>query len=439
MNLGSRAARRRAFDLAWPLIAANVTVPMVGAVDTAVLGHLPDPQYLAAAALGAVVFSLLYWSFGFLRTGTTGPVAQAVGAKDTVEIKATLYRAMLIAGSVGVALIVLQLPIRWVAFEILHASPEIIDNARTYVAIRIWGAPGVLCNFVLLGWFLGQARARTGLLLQVFINVVNLVLDLFFVFGLGMTVAGVAAATAIAETTGALLGLALAWRAVREMDGQVDRARLLDRDRLVRLFALNRDIFIRTLLVLVCFSSFTAVGARFGELTLAANAVLMNFNSFTGFALDGFAQAAESLVGRSIGARDRVDLEDNLRATFVLAACVAVIFTIVYWLGGPLLIALLTDIQDVRTEALRYLPWAATMPAVGVWSFQLDGVFWGAARGRDMRNMMLISAACFAVAAVLAVPALGNHGLWLAIFVFLAARAVTLGSRLPAVLRSVAA
>lgn len=439
MRFGSRAARRRAFDLAWPLIAANVTVPLVGAVDTAVLGHLPDPQFLAAAALGAVVFSMIYWSFGFLRTGTTGPVAQAAGARDNLEIKATLYRALMIAGAVGAALIVLQAPIRWIAFQVLHASPEIIGNAETYVAIRIWGAPGVLCNFVLLGWFLGQSQARTGLLLQVFINLVNLLLDLFFVFGLGMTVSGVAAATAIAETAGAVLGLALAWRAIREMDGNVNRTRLLDRDRLVRLFALNRDIFIRTLLVLLCFSSFTAVGARFGELTLAANAVLMTFNSFTGFALDGFAQAAETLVGRAIGARDRGDLDDSLRATFVLAAGVAVIFTIVYWVGGPLLISLLTDIQDVRTEALRYLPWAAAMPAIAVWSFQLDGVFWGAARGRDMRNMMLISAACFAVTAILAVPPLGNHGLWLAIFVFLAARAVTLGSRLPAVLRSVEA
>ncbi len=439
MKFGSRAARRRAFDLAWPLIAANVTVPLVGAVDTAVLGHLPDPRFLAAAALGAVVFSILYWSFGFLRTGTTGPVAQAAGAGDTVEVKATLYRALLIAGSVGVALIVLQVPIRWIAFQILQAPVEIVDNAKTYVAIRIWGAPGVLANFVLLGWFLGQSRARTGLFLQVVINLVNLVLDLFFVFGLGWTIAGVAAATAIAETTGAVLGLVLAVRAIRRMEGKVDRTRLLDRERLVRLFALNRDIFIRTLLVLLCFSSFTAVGARFGELTLAANAVLMTFTSFTGFALDGFAQAAESLVGRAIGARDRGELDDNLRATFVLAAGVAVVFTIVYSFGGPLLISILTDIPEVRQEALRYLPWAATMPAVAVWSFQLDGVFWGAARGRDMRNMMLISAGCFGVAAWFAVPALGNHGLWLAIFVFLIARAVTLGSRLPPMLRSIGA
>jgi MATE family multidrug resistance protein len=437
VRFGSRAAHRRAFALAWPLILANVTVPLVGAVDTAVLGHLPEAHFLGAAALGAVVFSLLYYSFAFLRTGTTGPVAQARGAGDLVEVKATLYRALMIAVAIGTALILLQVPIRWVAFQILTAGPEVVDAAKIYVSIRIWGAPAVLTNFVLLGWFLGLENARVGLLLQIVINLVNLALCLLFVFGLGMTIEGVAAATTIAEYTGAAAGLALALRAVARMEGSVGRSRLLDRGRLVRLVALNRDIFIRTILVLLCFSSFTAIGARFGELTLAANAVLMTFNTFMAFALDGFAQAAESLVGRAIGAGDRTELDECLGATFVLSAAVAVAFTIVYGFGGSLIVQALTDLPAVRGEAYRYLPWAAAMPIVAVWSFQLDGVFWGAARGPDMRNMMLISAACFALAAWIAVPRLGNDGLWLAIYVFLAARAVTLGFRLPAVLRSV--
>jgi MATE family multidrug resistance protein len=412
-------------------------VPLVGAVDTAVLGHLPEAHFLGAAALGAIVFSVLYYSFAFLRTGTTGPVAQARGAGDLVEVKATLYRALLIAGIAGAAIILLQVPIRWIAFQILQASPEIIENAEIYVAIRIWGAPAVLTNFVLLGWYLGLENARIGLLLQIVINLVNLALNLFFVFGLGLTIAGVAAATVIAEYAGAGLGLVLALRTIAGMSGTVDRGRLLERTRLLRLVALNRDIFIRTILVILCFSSFTAAGARFGELTLAANAVLMTFNTFMAFALDGFAQAAESLVGRAIGAGDRAELDDCLGATFVLSAGVAVVFTLAYGLGGQALISILTDLPAVREEALRYLPWAAAMPIVAVWSFQLDGVFWGAARGRDMRNMMLISAGCFVVAAWIAVPRLGNDGLWLAIFVFLVARAVTLGLKLPSVLRSV--
>lgn len=437
MRFGSRTAHRRALALAWPMIAANVTVPLVGAVDTAVLGHLPEAHFLGASALGAVVFSFLYMAFAFLRTGTTGPVAQSHGAGDMVEVKATLYRALLIAGSIGLALIVLQIPIRWIAFEILHASPEVLENAKTYVAIRIWGAPAVLVNFALLGWFLGLQNARIGLFLQIVINVVNLALDLFFVLGLGWTIAGVAWATTIAEYSGAILGLALALRTIGGMTGRVDRARLVDPIKLGRLIALNRDIFIRTLALIVCLSSFTALGARFGDLTIAANAVLVTFNSFMAFALDGFAQAAESLVGRAIGARDRVELDDCLGATFVWSIGVAGAFVLAYGLGGPMLISVLTDIPEVRTEALRYLPWAAAMPVIAVWSFQLDGVFWGAARGSDMRNTMLLAAACFGATAWIAVPRIGNDGIWLALCVLMVVRAVSLGLRLPSLLRTV--
>jgi MATE family multidrug resistance protein len=439
MRFGSRAAHRRALSLALPLIAANVTVPLVGAVDTAVLGHLPGAHYLGAAALGAVVFSFLYFSCAFLRTGTTGPVAQARGAGDMAEVKATLYRALLMAGAIGLGLIVLQAPIQVLAFQLLQASPEIVENAKLYVAIRIWGAPAVLVNFVLLGWFLGLERARIGLLLQLVLNLVNLALCLLFVLGFGWTIAGVAAATTIAEYAGAVLGMALAARAVVRMGGPVDRARLFDRAKLLRLVALNRDIFIRTLVLILCISSFTALGARFGTLTLAANAVLMTFQSFMAYALDGFANAAETLIGRAIGARDRVELDDCLGATFVWSAGVALAFALAYGLGGPHLIGLLTDIPEVRAEAMHYLPWAVLAPAVSVWSFQLDGVFWGAARGAEMRNSMLVAGAGFALTVWLALPAMGNHGLWLAIYVLMILRAITLGSRLPALLRSVGA
>ena len=438
MRLGSRAAHRRALSLALPLIAANVTVPLVGMVDTAVLGHLPEAHYLGAAALGGVVFSFLYFSFAFLRTGTTGPVAQAHGAGDSREVKAALYRALLMAVALSLAMIALQLPIRWAAFQVLEAGPEVVAGAKTYVAVRIWCAPAVLVNFVLLGWFMGLQNTRTGLLLQVVINVVNLALDLLFVFGFGWTVAGVAAATAIAETTGAALGLALAARALRTMPGRVSKAHLLDRPKLRRQFALNRDIMIRTLVLISCSSAFTALGARFCELTLAANAVLINFQIFMAYALDGFANAAESLVGDAIGARDRQRLDDCLAATFAWSAGVALGFAFIYAAGGERLIALLTDIAAVQEEARRYLPWVIAGPLVSVWSFQLDGVYWGAARGRDMRNAMLLSAAGFALAALIAVPPLGNHGLWLAYMVLMVLRALTLGLGMPNVLRSVA-
>ena len=437
MKFGSRPAHRRALALAWPMIAANVTVPLVGAVNTAVLGHLPEAHFLGASALGAVVFAFVYFSLAFLRTGTTGPVAQAHGAGDGAEVKATLYRALLLAVSAGVAMIILQVPIRWAAFQVLQASPEIIDNAKVYVSIRIWGAPAVLVNFVLLGWFMGLQNARIGLLLQVVINLVNLCLDLLFVLGLGWTIAGVAFANVIAEYSGAIVGVGFALRRLPSINGTVDRARLLDPAKLWRLFALNRDIFIRTLVLIACLSSFTAIGARFGDLTVAANAVLWTFHAFMAYALDGFANAAESLVGDAIGARDRKQLDDRLAATTVWSAGVALAFCGVYWFAGPWVIAGLTDIPEVRAEALKYLPWAAISPLIAVWSFQLDGIYWGAARGREMRNSMILAGLCFAATAWALVPHLGNHGLWLAMMVLMVVRAATRGARLPALLRSV--
>ncbi len=437
MHFGSRAAHRRALALAWPMIAANVTVPLVGAVNTAVLGHLPEAHFLGASAIGTVVVSFIYFSLAFLRTGTTGPVAQAHGAGDGAEVKATLYRALLLAGIAGVAMIILQVPIRWAAFSVLSASSEVIAGAKTYVSIRIWGAPAVLANFVLLGWFMGLQNARVGLLLQIVINLVNLCLDLLFVLGLGWTIAGVAFANVIAEYSGAIVGIGFALRRLGAIGGAVDRARLLDPARLWRLFALNRDIFIRTLVLITCLSSFTAIGARFGDLTVAANAVLWTFHALMAYALDGFANAAESLVGDAIGARDRRQLNDRLAATTVWSAGVALAFSAAYWLAGPWIIAGLTDIPEVRAEALNYLPWAIASPLVAVWSFQLDGVYWGAARGREMRNSMLLAGLCFGATAWVLVPYLGNHGLWLAMMVLMVVRAATLGARLPALLRSV--
>lgn len=294
-------------------------------------------------------------------------------------------------------------------------------------------------NFVLLGWFMGLQNARIGLLLQVVINLVNLCLDLLFVLGLGWTIAGVAFANVIAEYSGAIVGLGFVLRRLPALDGVVDRARLLDPVKLWRLFALNRDIFIRTLVLIACLSSFTAIGARFGDLTVAANAVLWTFHAFMAYALDGFANAAESLVGDAIGARDRKQLDDRLAATTVWSAGVALAFGTVYWFAGPWVIAGLTDIPEVRAEALKYLPWAAISPMIAVWSFQLDGIYWGAARGREMRNSMILAGLCFAATAWALVPYLGNHGLWLAMMVLMVVRAATLGARLPALLRSVGA
>lgn len=428
----------RVWRLAGPIILANLTVPLLGAVDTAVVGRLPDPAYLGAVAVGATIFSFVYWGFGFLRMSTTGLTAQAWGQGDAAEVKAAFARAAGIALAIAGALILLQGPILWAALGLFEATDQVEDLAAGYFTIRIWGAPAALMNYVLLGWFLGRQDARTPLLLQILINAVNIALDLLFVVGLGWDVRGVAAATAIAEWSGLLLGLLLVRRALAASGaGPVGRARLLDREALRRLVAVNRDIFIRTLCLVGAFAYFTMRGATMGEITLAANAVLLNFLTIASFGLDGFAHAAEALVGRSLGRRDRADFDAAVRSVFKWAAVLAGGAAALFVLAGPALIALLTDIPAVRAEANHFLLWPALLPLVSVWCFTFDGIFIGATRGADLRNAMILSLAVYLAALHWAQPAFGNHGLWFAMTLFMAVRGLSLAALYPRLKRSV--
>ncbi len=432
MAPGHREIRR----LAGPIILSNLSTPLLGAVDTAVMGHLPDAAYLGAVAVGSVIFSFLYWGFGFLRMGTTGFTAQAHGADDRDELRACLGRPLIIAGVLGVLLIALQWPIGRVAFALMDASAQVEAFAGTYFAIRIWSAPFALTNYAVLGWLLGTQRARHALVLQVALNGINIVLDLLFVVGLGYTIAGVAAASLLAEIAAAALGLGLCAHLLRGMGGRWSRARLFARDALVRLFRVNRDIFIRTLTLIFAFAYFTAKGAQFGETTLAANAVLMQFQNILSFGLDGFAHAAETLVGSAVGARDRRAFAAAVRTSTIWAAGLAVIFAAALALAGPVLLALFTDIPEVRARAETFLPWMIASPFVSIWAFQLDGVFIGATRTRAMRNAMLACVGLYLLAVWTLTPVLGNHGLWLALILFLGARGASLALAYPALLRS---
>jgi MATE family multidrug resistance protein len=423
---------RDIWRLAGPIILSNLSTPLLGAVDTAVMGHLPDAAYLGAVAVGSVIFSFLYWGFGFLRMGTTGFTAQAHGAGDRDELRACLGRPLLLAVGLGLLLILLQWPIGMAAFALMDASTQVEDFAGTYFEIRIWSAPFALTNYAVLGWLLGTQRARHALALQVVLNGVNIVLDLLFVVGLGYAIAGVAAASLIAEIVAAGLGLALCARLLRREGGAWSRARLLDRDRLVNLFRVNRDIFLRTLSLIFAFAYFTAKGAEMGETTLAANAVLQQFQNILAFGLDGFAHAAEILVGSAVGARDRRAFRGAVTTSTIWAALLALIFAGVLVLAGPALIALFSDIDAVREAARTYLPWMIASPFVSVWAFQLDGIFIGATRTRAMRNAMLASVAFYVLAVGVLVPWQGNHGLWLALLLFLGARGITLAAAYPA-------
>ncbi len=432
----ARHWHRRVWALAVPIILSNLSVPLVGAVDTAVVGHLPDPVYIGAVALGAVIFNFLYWGFGFLRMGTTGFVAQAFGAGDSIEVRATLARAVLIGVLLGVVLIAVQSPLLHLALWAFEGSERLESLAADYYRIRIWSAPATLVHYALLGTLIGVQNTRAALALQLVLNGTNVVLDLVFVVGLGWGVEGVAAATLISEFTAAACGVLLLRRALRRLPGSWRRSHLLDASRLRALLRANANIFVRTLCLIFAFSYFTAQGTKLGEAVLAANAVLMHLQQFLAYGLDGFAHAAEALAGGAYGARDRQAFRAAARASTHWALLVALVYLLVYATLGTQLINLFTGIEVVRDEAYAYLPWVVASPLISVWSFQLDGIFIGTTRTREMRNGMLISLAVYLLAVELLLPLWGNHGLWLSLLIFLAARALTLGVFYPRIERS---
>jgi MATE family multidrug resistance protein len=413
---------------------SNVSTPLIGIVDTAVIGRIPDPAYIGAVAVGALIFSFLFWAFGFLRMGTTGLTAQALGGEDNEEVLSALGRALLIAVVAGIVLIALQWPLRSMAFALLEGSFEVESLAAQYFDIRIWAAPATLANYALLGWFIGLGRTDIGLVLQLILNISNMILDALFVLGFGWDVAGVAAGTLIAECIAAVAGIAMAMRHSRAFGRlRIDPATWLEPRRLRRTLSVNTDIMIRSLALIFVFVWFMSRGAAAGDVVLAANAVLMQFNSVSAFFLDGLAFAAEALVGRAIGARHRETLLRAMRLTTVWAVGTAVIIVIVLWSFGPYFIDALTVDIESRAAARTYLPWAALAPILGVWSFQLDGIFIGATRSREMRNAMLAAAAIYLFAWWLLTP-FGNHGLWAALWVSYFARAGTLAAYLPRVM-----
>jgi len=417
------SAYREAWRLAWPLILSNLSIPLLGMVDTAVVGHLPSPHHLGAVALGAVVLNVVYFLFGFLRMGTTGLTAQAFGGSDLGECRAWLARGVLLAGLIAATLLLLAAPLIAAATWLLEPGPRVEDTLETYVAIRLLGAPAALVTLVLLGWLMGMQNARGPMALLIVTNGLNITLDLLFVLGFGWAVAGVAWATVCAEYGGLALGLWLARGALRAWSWSAIWRLAAFR----RLLAVNRDMFLRSLFLESAFFIFSALGARQGEVILAANAVLMNLHLLSTYGLDGFAHAAEAMVGRKVGAGDAPGLRAAFRANLGLALALALFMALAFLAAGPALILALTGIAEVRAAALTYLPYLIAAPLISIWAFLFDGVFIGATRTAEMRNGMAVSLAVFLLAAWLLVPAWGNHGLWLSFLALMSARGLWLG------------
>ncbi len=428
---------RRVLRLAVPIILANIGQPLLGAVDTAVMGHLPSPAYIGGVAVGALIFSFLYWAFGFLRMATTGFIAQARGAGDHQEIRDVALRAALLAAVLGLAIVALQTPAQWFAFWAVEATPRVEALAGAYFDIRIWGAPATLLVYVGIGWLIGMERTGAVLALTLYMNGLNIALDLLFVPVFGWGIEGVALATLIAEVSTAVIGIAVIAWLHRPLGGRWRRRGLLsDRSKTAGLLRANTDIFLRTLCLIFAFAWFTAQGAKLGETVLAANAVLFHFFLLIGHGLDGFAFAAEALVGGAIGRRDRARYGEAIRLTTIWAGIVAAGFALAYLAAGGLVIDTLTDIEKVRDLARVYLPWAIAIPLAGVWSFQLDGIYIGATRTREMRNGMALALAVYLAAGYALLDLWGNDGLWLSLYVFLIARAAVLFLWLPRIAAS---
>lgn len=415
---------RRVLRVALPIIISNVTIPILGAVDTGVVGQLGGAVPIGAVGIGAIILSSFYWVFGFLRMGTTGLVAQAIGAGDIAERNALLLRGLIVGALAGLALIALQVPLFWLAFQISPASAAVEGLAKQYLAIRIWSAPAAIAIYALTGWLIAQERGRAVLLLQLVMNLLNIGLDLWFVLGLDWGVPGVAAATLIAECVGLGVGLYLCRAAFA---GWRDRARVFDRTRIARMIAVNGDIMLRSILLLAAFQAFLFIAAGLGDTVLAANQVLIQFLHIAAYALDGFAFAAEALVGAALGA----GAASSLRRAVILASFWAFIgagaMALGFALFGTEIIAAMTIDPGVRAEAAQFLPWVIASPLMAVAAYMLDGVFIGATATRDMRNAMVQSTLIYALAMAILVPLLGNHGLWLAMMVYYVARTATLG------------
>ncbi|MEJ8473353.1 MATE family efflux transporter [Roseibium algae] len=416
---------RSVLVIAIPMTLAYLSTPLLGVVDTAVIGHLGNAALLGGIAVGSVIFDLVFATFSFLRSGTTGLTAQALGANDQSEIKATFLRALIIAAAAGLAVILLQRPFLSIGLNFLGGSPDVQSATQRYFDIRIYSAPFLLANYAILGWFLGLGRAGTGLLLQLFLNGLNIGLSVLLVVLAGWSIEGVAVATVLSEAAATLLGLIMILLSVRGTRWPSFKV-VFDRRLLMRMMAVNRDIMIRSFSLLFAFAFFTARSAEQGDTMLAANAILQKFFIVGGYFLDGIATAAEQLAGRAIGARSRIAFEKTIRLTAMWSFLLAGALAVVFFIFGPALFDLMTVSANVREIGRIYLPWAAMTPVFGVLAFQMDGIFIGATWSKDMRNMMLLSLAVFIAAYYSLFPLLQNHGLWLSLEIFLGLRGISL-------------
>ncbi|MCT8137033.1 MATE family efflux transporter [Anaerobacillus sp. CMMVII] len=418
---------RKYLALAIPLIISTLTTPLLGAVDTAVVGHLSDPVFIGGVAVGSLIFSQLYWLLGFLRVSTSGFTAQAKGANNREELFYSFIRPFLLAAMLGCFFLLIQSPIKWVAFSIIQSSEGVYVQAANYFDIRIWGAPFALINYVILGWLVGSSQIRITVFSQIFINVLNIILNVVFVLNFNLGVQGVALASLIAEISSVVIGLVILWKLnMIPKDLNTQWKKLFQHGPFVKMLQVNRDLFIRTVCLLTVFTMFTSKSGQMGEVELAANAILYQLHLILAYFISGFSNASSILIGRAVGGK-QIDLYDaTVKMSAKWGGIAAVTLTLLLLLFSDWILPLFTSIEEVLLMANQFMYWLLLFPLVSFWGLQLYGIFTGATEGRPLRNSIILSLLIFLISYYVFVPILGNHGLWLAFILFSLARSIFL-------------
>ena len=415
---------RQILQIALPSIVSNITVPLLGMIDVAIVGHMGSPVYIGAVAVGSMIFNLVYWLFGFLRMGSSGLTSQALGRRDFTEVMRLLVRSTTIALGIALMLILLQVPMKWVAFELIGPTADVAPIAQTYFYIVIWGAPAVLGLYSLSGWYIGMQNTRFPMFISIMQNVVNILASLTLVYGFGMKIEGVAFGTVIAQYAGFIVALGLLLRYYGRLRGYLVLKGTFVREAMGRFFHVNSDIFLRTLCLVAVNLFFTSAGARSGAVILSVNTVLMQLYLFFSYFMDGFAYAGEALGGKTYGARNVAAFRETLHRLWIWALIVTLAYTLLYIGGGRWIVGILTDEAQVLEASRDYLCWIWLIPAAGAAAFIWDGVFIGITATRGMLVSSFLSALGFFIVYLLAESHLGNHGLWLAMIIYLALRGI---------------
>lgn len=431
LEIRNACSHKEYLHLAIPLVISGISTPLIGAVDTAVVGRLPDPASIGGVAIGAVIFNTMYWLLGFLRVSTSGFTSQAEGLKDQKEVLLSFFRPMTMAVLFGVLFLLFQVPILQISLNLIGGNEAVSGIAASYFSIRIWGAPFVLLSYVMIGWLIGMGKVRLALITQILMNVLNILLDFIFVLGFGMGVVGVAFATLISEVTAVLFGAIVIFLAVRTDLKDIRLRMLAELEPLRRMFKVNRDLFLRTVCLLAMTIIFTSTGAGMGEVILAANAILLQIHYIIAYLFGGFANASSILVGRSIGSKNRLLYKRAfyLSAQWGLASAILLSLVILFW--GQEAVGLFTTIKEVQAAANDQLIWMIFFPILGFWGLQLEGIFSGATQAGQIRDSILLALLLFLPVIWLTVPVLGNTGIWLSFILFSSARSFFLSLYIP--------